>query len=221
MSQTAESMGARFSAALRTMTWDEHQKAEFAGYMQALMDGRLPLAAYADMVAQHYFAYRVLEEAAEAMRHDPVAGRFVFDELTRLPALERDLEHLVGADWRNRIRANAATERYCERLREVCFDWPGGFVAHSYTRYLGDLSGGQAIGVSVQRIYGLADGRGVQFYHFPGIPKRREFKDGYRRQLDQADWSAEEQARVVDEVLLAYRLNTDVLVELGQSEVDG
>ncbi|GAA2796810.1 biliverdin-producing heme oxygenase [Saccharopolyspora taberi] len=217
MPQTAEPMGARFSAALRTTTWADHEQAESAGYMRAMLAGELPVTAYTDLVAQHYFAYRVLEEAAAAMREDPVAGRFVFDELTRLPALERDLEHLAGADWRERIRPNRATERYCERMREVCFDWPGGFVAHSYTRYLGDLSGGQAIRVAVERTYGFTGGDGVRFYLFPGIPKHREFKDGYRRRLDETGWSAVEQAQVIDEVRVAYRLNTEVLVELGRS----
>ncbi|GAA1828589.1 biliverdin-producing heme oxygenase [Actinomadura chokoriensis] len=34
-------------------------------------------------------------------------------------------------------------------MREVCFDWP----AHHYTRYLGDLSGGQVIGARIVRGY--------------------------------------------------------------------
>ncbi|MBE9373733.1 biliverdin-producing heme oxygenase [Saccharopolyspora sp. HNM0983] len=214
-------MSTRFSAALREATWAEHERAESAGFMRGLLAGDLPSGAYADLTAQHYFAYRVLEQAAESMRGDPVAGPFVFDELTRLPALERDLHHLLGDDWADRIRPNTATQRYCARLQEVCFTWPGGFIAHSYTRYLGDLSGGQAIRGTVERTFGLTDGVGAEFYRFPGIPRPREFKDDYRGRLDGAPWSPDEQGRVIDEVLEAYRHNTDVLVELGEVHGSG
>ena len=219
MSTTAEDqpLSTRFSAALRDATRDEHERAESAGFMRALLAGDLPRAAYADLTAQHYFAYQVIEEAAASLRDDPVAGPFVFDELTRLPALERDLAHLLGEDWAQQIRPNAATERYCARLRETCFTWSGGFIAHSYTRYLGDLSGGQAIRSIVQRTFDLADGAGAEFYRFPGIPRPRDFKDDYRGRLDQAPWSPQEQEQVVDEVLLAYRHNTEVLIDLGET----
>src|SRR5699024_998655 len=137
MSTTAEGqpLSTRFSVALRDATREEHDRAERAGFMRALLAGDLPRAAYADLAAQHYFAYRVLEGAAAQLRDDPVAGPFVFDELTRLPALERDLAHLLGADWAEQVRPNTATERYCARLQEKCSTWPGGFIAHSYTRY--------------------------------------------------------------------------------------
>src|SRR3954447_9267237 len=117
--------------------------------MQAMLGGKLAISGYSDMVAQHYFAYVVLEEAAEVMREHPIAGKFVFDSLLRTKALEKDLEHLLGAGWRDRIEPNGATKEYVARIREVCFDWPGGYIAHSYTRYLGDLSGGQVIRASL------------------------------------------------------------------------
>ena len=40
-----------------------------------------------------------LERHAEHWRHDPVAGRVVFDELVRVPGLRSDLRALLGADW--------------------------------------------------------------------------------------------------------------------------
>ncbi|MEV6526220.1 biliverdin-producing heme oxygenase [Longispora sp. NPDC051575] len=203
-----------FSADLRAATWSEHQNAESTAYLDALMRGQLTLGQYGDMVAQHYFAYVVLEEAARAMRTDPVGAPFAVPELDRVPALEADLNYLYGATWAERITPNAATVRYCARLREVCFDWPGGFVAHHYTRYLGDLSGGQFIRKSVARIYGLTD-HGVAFYDFPELGDLQAFKARYREALDSAPWSAEEQGRIVAETLVAYQLNTEVLADLG------
>ncbi|WP_018349531.1 heme oxygenase (biliverdin-producing) [Longispora albida] len=203
-----------FSADLRAATWSDHQKAESTAYLEALMRGQLSLGQYAEMVAQHYFAYVVLEEAAAVMRRDPVASVFAVPELDRLPALEADLAYLLGDGWAGQITASASTERYCARLREVCFGWPGGFVAHHYTRYLGDLSGGQFIRKSVARTYGLTTG-GVAFYDFPEIGDLKAFKIQYRDALDAAPWTAEEQQRIITETALAYELNTDVLAELG------
>ena len=61
--------------------------------------------------------------------------------------------------------------------------WPGGFVAHHYTRYLGDLSGGIFIGRVMQRRFGF-DTNGIGFYLFADIADPRAFKDVYREQLD-------------------------------------
>jgi heme oxygenase len=207
-----------FSVALRSATWNAHASAEHSAYMEALLAGRLTRDGYAELLVQQHAVYAVLEEAAAKLAQDALAARFIAPELTRLPALEADLAFLLGAGWRARAATpNAATTTYVERLREVCFDWPGGFVAHHYTRYLGDLSGGQVIGRLVARTYGLEDGRGVAFYDFPGIGKPKAFKDAYRARLDTAPWDAQEQRQVIAEVLVAYELNTSMLADLGDT----
>ena len=206
----------KFSSAMKRQTWQDHDAAEYTAYMQALLEGKLTRDEYADMVSQHYFAYLVIEDAAEKLKDDPIAGRFVSDGLTRVPALERDLEFLLGPDWRDRIEPNEGTQEYVARLQEVIYDWPGGFVAHHYTRYLGDLSGGQVIRVAAERTYELKDHKGAEFYVFPGIPDYKAFKIDYRDALDAAPWDEAEQAKVIDEVLIAYRLNAKVLVDCGR-----
>ena len=203
----------RFSAALRDATWQDHEKAETSAYMTALMGGELPIAGYANLAAQQWFVYAVLEAATDAMRDDPIAAPFVFDELTRLPAIEADLTFLLGEDWSHQITALPATTAYTDRLRAVCFDQPGAFVAHHYTRYLGDLSGGQYIGRVVKRVYEL-DEHGAEFFTFAGIDDAKAFKDAYRAHLDTAPWSPDEQDAVIDEIRNAYRLNRDVFADL-------
>ncbi|GAB2854160.1 biliverdin-producing heme oxygenase [Actinocorallia aurea] len=212
MNQAPEAV---FSAVLREASAGDHAAAESAGYMGDLMGGKLPIAAFAALTARLHPVYAALEDAAEAMREHPVAGPFVHDELTRTPALEEDLAFLYGPDWADRLGDSPAARAYAERIRAVAFDTPEGFVAHHYTRYLGDLSGGLIIGRTLERVYELADGKGVAFYRFDRIPKPKPFKDAYRALIDEAPFDAEGRALVVAEVREAYRLNTALFAELG------
>jgi len=202
-----------FSAALRHRTMSGHSSSEAAAFMDELMQGRLGKEDYIALLGQHYFIYQALEAEAERLRDDPVAGPFIHDALTRLPALEADLEFLVGTDWRERISPLPATWRYVARIHEVGAGWPAGFVAHHYTRYLGDLSGGQFIGKLMAKQFGF-DTNGVLFYIFDQIADPGAFKERYREQLDALGWSEQEQERVIDEVLAAYEFNTRVFEEL-------
>src|SRR5690606_29620517 len=158
-----------FSQQLRERTWTSHGESEGAGFMSDLMTGKGTRDDYIALVAQHFFVYEALERAAAAFDGDPVAAPFITDQLTRLPALEADLEFLLGAGWRDQISPLPTTERYVRRIREIEDErWAGGFVAHHYTRYLGDLSGGQVIRKIMQREFGF-DTNGVGFYLFDQI----------------------------------------------------
>lgn len=204
-----------FSERVKAMSWGAHGHAEQARFMQELLGGRLPLERYAQLVAQHRFAYAVLEEAAAAMAEDPIGGAFVFPELTRLPALDADLRFLLGDDWAEQVAPVPATLEYCDRMRAQCFGWSGGYVAHHYVRYMGDLSGGQVVRRILEGVYDLPDRAGVGFYVFDRIDDPVAFKAEYRARLDAAAWVPDEQERVAEEIMVAYRLNTEVLDQLG------
>ncbi len=207
-----------FSQALRERTWTGHGESEGAGFMHDLMTGEGTREDYIALVVQHYYVYEALERVVEGFRDDPVAAPFLSDALTRMPALEADLEYLLGSDWRTEIAPLPTTERYVARIEEVgAQGWAGGVVAHHYTRYLGDLSGGQAIRKLMQRHFGF-ETNGVGFYLFDQIADPREFKTTYREQLDAAPWDEAERDRVIDEVLLAYRFNTELFEDLSRAK---
>jgi len=205
-----------FSTSLRERSTGAHSDSEGAGFMSDLMKGEGTREDYVALVAQHYFIYEALEAAAERMRKDPIAAAFISDKLTRLPALEADLEFLIGADWREQITPLPTTRRYVERIEQVGKTWAGGFVAHHYTRYLGDLSGGIFIGRVMARRFGF-ETNGIGFYLFDDIADPRAFKDAYREQLDATPWDDAEKERVIDEVLVAYQFNTDLFRDLEQA----
>lgn len=207
-----------FSQALRERTWSGHGESEGATFMSDLMTGKGTREDYIALVAQHYFVYEALEGAAAVFADDPVAAPFLSDQLTRLPALESDLGFLLGDGWRDAIAPLATTARYVRRIREIAAErWAGGFVAHHYTRYLGDLSGGQVIRRMMQRRYGF-ETNGVGFYLFDQIASPKEFKETYREQLDAVAWDKVERERVIAEVLAAYRLNTELFDDLAAAK---
>lgn len=205
-----------FSHALRERTRTIHGHTEGAAFMHDLMSGKGSRDDYIALVAQHYFMYEALETVSDAMANDEVASAFITPQLTRIPALVADLEFLLGSDWRSQCAPLPATNRYVERIHEVS-GWAGGFIAHHYTRYLGDLSGGQHIYKVMQKRFGF-DTNGVGFYLFDQIADPAAFKDTYRQQLDSVDWDDTERERVIDEVMTAYRLNTAVFEDLSAAK---
>ncbi|WP_030908851.1 heme oxygenase (biliverdin-producing) [Streptosporangium amethystogenes] len=204
-----------FSEVLRNATWGDHESAEDESYLKALMAGHLSPEAYGEMVAQHYFAYVALDGAARSLAEDPVAAPFVFPELYREEALVRDLETIYGSGWRSRIEPSKPTLTLVARINQVA-TWPAGYIAHHYTRYMGDLSGGQFIRMELQKIYGYQPGGGIDFYLFDGIGSLPRFKNEYRARLDALPLDEAEKQRLIRETKLAYLLNTEVLGELGR-----
>ena len=225
------------SALLRERTRAAHGEANSEQFIEELLSGGLTRAAHADLSAQLLPVYEALEEASAALgsasqvgdqagdqagdqsdgqgdeqSDDHRGAGLVFAELTRVPALERDLAFLYGPAWRDEIRILPTTRAYADHIREVGGSLPH-YAAHSYTRYLGDLSGGQIVKRMMKQHYGLEED-GVAFYTFPDIPKVKVFKDAYRDALDRLDLDDDEVTATLDETLLAFELNRAVFTEL-------
>lgn len=204
------------STAMREGSMAEHEAAEHSSFMSELLDGRLNEQGYADYLLRLREVYDALETAVRSRLDDPAVAAVHDSALERLAAIDADLDHWSPAGPRTTDSPAAAA--YRARL-EAATAWGPLLVAHHYTRYLGDLSGGQAIGRILDRTFDL-DGAGVSFYAFAEIPKPKPYKDAYRARLDALGLSPEDKQRVVDEVKVAFRLNQAVFTELGQS-IDG
>ncbi|MGB3375343.1 MAG: biliverdin-producing heme oxygenase [Microbacterium sp.] len=210
-----------FAARLRGATWGDHGESEGATFMTDIMRGRGSIDDYIALVAQHFFMYEALEDASRQLLEDPMLAALHPEPLRRSAALERDMRHLRGADWRDGIVAVPATKEYARRIREVADEgWVAGIIAHHYTRYLGDLSGGQVI---ARRVTGQFEfeGTGVDFYDFADLGDLVAFKNRYREALDVygATLSDAEQQRMLDEVRGAYRHNTAVFIDLDRERI--
>ena len=194
------------SAAMRAGSRDEHEAAEQSPFIDELLSGNLAKCAYVDYLLRLRVVYAALESAVRSDRDDPLVAAVYDPILERLPAIDADLGHWAPGPLPDFNSSAAAA--YRSRLECVR---GGSLLAHHYTRYLGDLSGGRLIRRALDRVYNL-DGVGLAFYDFPMHAKR--YKDSYRANLDDLSLRTEEVEQVVNEVKLAFRLNQAMFDEL-------
>ncbi|SEC58827.1 heme oxygenase [Nocardioides exalbidus] len=212
----AEPATAPLSRAMREGSQAAHTEAENSSFMAELTAARVNALGVRDYLLRYREVYRTMEMLGTELGAEPAVAAVVDPALDRLPAIEEDLAYWAEASGvpAPDVFHSPATDAYVAQLLEAR-TWAPLFVAHHYTRYLGDLSGGQVIGRVLDRELGLA-GRGTAFYAFPGIPKPKPYKDGYRARLDALELTPGQQARVVEEVSTAFELNQAVFTELGR-----
>lgn len=159
-----------------------------------------------------YFTYSALEEEMERNKDQPGFTPLYFPlELHRKEALMKDLEYFYGEGWREKVQCSEATQRYIDRIRHVGQHEPELLVAHAYTRYMGDLSGGQVLKKVAQRALKLpSTGEGVQFYIFDNISNPQQFKQFYRARLNALDLDKGTKERIVEEANKAFEFNMQV-----------
>lgn len=211
------SEAASFSTQIRSATTEQHVEANTSRFMTDMLGGALGVDSYHRYTGQLLFVYRALEHRWDTLAADPIAGPFIRPELARTAELERDLDHLVGPRWREELEPLPATAAYAARIDECARDWPAGYVVHHYTRYLGDLSGGQIIGKTAAQLWNLTHrGDGVRFYVFDAVTNPAAFKREYRALLDRLPLDDLERRRVLDEGKQAFAMNTAMFHELAQ-----
>jgi len=214
MTTTVREQDLTLSAAMREGSRAEHEAAESTTFMAELLDGGLTRQAYADLLLRLRRVYAALEQTVTEHRADPIVAAVADPALERLAAIDADLRLWAPGVDPESVDSPAAAA-YVDRIR-AAGAWGGLLVAHHYTRYLGDLSGGQVIGRVLQRTFDLPEGQGVAFYDFPAIAKPKPYKDGYRARLDGLGLKLAEVDRVVDEVKAVFALNQAVFNELGE-----
>jgi heme oxygenase (biliverdin-producing, ferredoxin) len=201
------------SIAMKEGSMAEHDAAEQSPFVAELLAGRVSEQGYADYLRRLRVVYSALEDAVRDRRDDPLVAAVYDPALERVTAIDGDLDHWVPGEAHEVDSAAARTYRD----RVVGASWGGALVAHHYTRYLGDLSGGQAIGKVLDREFGLG-GAGLAFYKFPVRPK--PYKDAYRARLDGLELDPEGIRRAVEEVKVAFGLNQALFDELAENLPD-
>jgi heme oxygenase len=216
MKATTSAAPETFSARLRHATRAVHTRAEKTTFIRGFLRGTASPSSYIRLLAALHPVYRAMEqELARIAPHDPVLARFHFPVLCRTEAIERDLAFLAGPDWAANIPSMEASVAYVRRIRLVASAEPVRLIGHLYTRYLGDLSGGQILARIAGRSLGLAHGAGLDFYDFDEVHDIPAMKQLYRARLDELDaLPASQRDAVIDEAINAFRHNIAIFDQL-------
>ncbi len=202
---------------LRKGTEKSHTAAENTAFMKCFLKGIVETVPFSKLLANLYLVYSTLEEEFRRHQQHPIVGKLYFQELNRQQNLEQDLAFHYGENWRSEIVPLKAGQAYIDRLKEISNTDPALLIAHSYTRYMGDLSGGQALKHIVRSALNLPDERGTTFYEFdqlPTVEAKNNFKDKYRQALGSLEVDEETVERIVEEANYAFTLNRNVVDEL-------
>lgn len=199
---------------LREGTREAHRAAERGPAVRSFLRGDLGRAGYIRLLAGLLRTYAALEAGLVRHRAHPCVGPIVIPALFRAPALAADLAHFLGPDWQDHLPDSPAGERYAAHLLRLARRDPALLVAHAYTRYLGDLSGGQVLRARAAAALGLSERAGLSFYDFPQIADHAAFKAEYRARLDALPVDDAAADALVAEAREAFAASAALLAEL-------
>ncbi|XP_075998900.1 heme oxygenase 2 [Genypterus blacodes] len=204
------------SELLAAGTKQVHEKAENTQFVKDFLRGRIRRELFKLGSVALYYTYAAMEEEIERNKEHPHFAPLYFPtELHRHQALASDLQYFYGPEWQSQISCSPATRRYVERIHQVGQEDPVLLVAHAYTRYMGDLSGGQVLKKVAQRALKLpSTGEGVEFYRFDAIHSPKAFKQLYRSRMNELDLDGDTKERLVAEAVKAFQFNMEVFDEL-------
>jgi heme oxygenase (biliverdin-producing, ferredoxin) len=206
-------MSSNLASKLWVGTKKAHTMAENVGFVKCFLKGVVEKSSYRKLVGNFYFIYSAMEEEMDKHQNHPIISKIHFKELYRKQTLEQDLAFYYGANWREQVQLSSAGEVYVKRIREISEKEPELLISHSYTRYLGDLSGGQILKGIAQTAMNLTDG-GTAFYEFADISDEKAFKVKYRAALDEMPLDESTCDRIVNEANDAFGMNMKMFQEL-------
>ncbi|WP_218079825.1 biliverdin-producing heme oxygenase [Anthocerotibacter panamensis] len=199
---------------LREGTRQAHTLAESADFIKCFLKGVVEKTSYRKLLANFYFVYGTLEAALEQHRDHPILKSLHQPVLFRKQSLERDLSYYYGKDWQTQVAPSPACRVYLERIQEISTCEPTLLIAHCYTRYMGDLSGGQILKGIAERGMNLTGGEGTAFYRFEAISDEKVFKANYRQTLDSLPLTPEQVEAIVLEANRSFQFNMGLFQEL-------
>ena len=204
---------------LKTGTKRSHTAAENTKFVGSFLRGVVSEENYRTLIKDFYFVYSAIEEEMERLKDNEYIAPIYFKELNRVEQLKMDVRYYYGPNWRGIIQPSESAIQYVERIHEVAEDNPKLLVGHHYTRYLGDLSGGQILKGIAEKALNLREGEGLKFYEFD-IDDKKAYKDTYRSALNTIPLDQGQVDDIIAEANHAFKLNMDLFDELSGDSKD-
>ncbi len=209
-------MAVELAGQLREGTKKSHTMAENTGFIACFLKGVVEKTSYRKLISDLYFVYQAMEEEIERLvqADHPIIKPIGFKELFRKETLENDLNFYYGDDWKKVITISNSAQSYVDRIRLVAKENPELLVGHHYTRYIGDLSGGQILKKIAKKALNLEDNNGLNFYDFKMIEDEKEFKESYSNVLNSLPIDQKVADKIIEEANAAFTYNMKMFKEL-------
>ncbi|KAG8933619.1 hypothetical protein FRC01_007970 [Tulasnella sp. 417] len=218
-----------FSQLLKDATKDIHDTISKSEGAKALTSGTLQRDEYVRYLIMLWYLYITLENALDAhANHPALALTYNPSVLARAPSISADIASLLQTTaWASHplhLSMHPLPKPlldYIARIQAIAeSDDPTPLLAHSYLRYLGDLSGGQFIKRTILKSYQLQD-HAITAYDFPkpGGPAGEiadqgdilKLKTIFKERMDESITTPEAKRLVFEETKVAYRFNAQLL----------
>ena len=209
-------MAVALAGQLREGTKKSHTMAENTGFVACFLKGVVEKTSYRKLISDLYFVYKAMEEEIDRLVQEdhPVIKHIGFKELFRRQTLEKDLEFYYGNNWLDQIQISESAQSYVNRIRLVANESPELLVGHHYTRYIGDLSGGQILKKIAKKALNLRGDDGLNFYEFKLIEDEKLFKKSYSETLNKLPIDQKIADNIVEEANEAFAYNMNMFKEL-------
>ncbi|KAG8963483.1 hypothetical protein FRC03_002952 [Tulasnella sp. 419] len=230
------------STLLRDSTVRAHDEVAQSEGAKALLGGHLPKDDYVKYLFMLWHLYDTLEHALDLhASHPSLAPTYNARLLARSEAISNDIAHLLDVssvspdEWQAHplyqsfLPLPSALTAYTSRIEEISSSSdPTPLLAHSYVRYLGDLSGGQVVKRIIQKAYGLEDS-GYSFYEFgkldgsssggelANLGDMKKLKEWFRAGIDSGVTETHQKLAVAREASRAFEHNGALLSVLEES----
>ena len=209
-------MAVALAGQLREGTKKSHTMAENTGFVACFLKGVVEKTSYRKLIGDLYFVYKAMEEEIDRLVQEdhPVIKHIGFKELFRRQTLEKDLEFYYGKNWLDQIKISESAQSYVNRIRLVANESPELLVGHHYTRYIGDLSGGQILKKIAKKALNLRGDDGLNFYEFKLIEDEKLFKKSYSETLNKLPIDQKIADNIIEEANEAFAYNMNMFREL-------
>ncbi|KAI7898656.1 heme oxygenase-domain-containing protein [Cokeromyces recurvatus] len=217
----------QLASAMKEGTKVVHSLAENSIFTKRFLNGTITKAEYGRYINSLYYVYKTMEDLLYQHRENPTVKMVYFPhELNRVTSLIKDLEHYYGRDRVAELidfkNVTPAVKDYIKTLHTAAERNPSLLIAHSYVRYLGDLSGGQILAKRLKKhvlnldVTDLAwdSSEGLEFYNFRNIENHAEFKNVYRSRLDNAHVTQSTKESIIAEAIYSFELNIALFDEI-------
>lgn len=200
-----------FLEQLKTQTAVLHGTATHSGFNLELFKGNVTRTLYGKYLLHKFHFYTVLEQGLRQNQSDNAISKLIFPELERAPRLREDIACFMDIGWESEPMLSSVSS-HVHRLQTLITEKPHLLIAHAYTNYLADLSGGMIIRNILTRQYKF-NASELNAYEFE-INDVESFKANYRGILCAFVKEYNLQNSFIEEVKLAYIFSICALQEL-------